>query len=279
VSYIALTDTPITELGIQQGASGGDSHTSPTAGQTLYFSATATGSNVQYLWDFGDDTLSALATASGQYVHHRYDAPGSYTVTLTARNGADEQVTTRPITIGARAVNELALHGPSKAQVNTSLALSATVAAGDSVSYAWDFGDGATSSGQAVAHSYAEAGLYTVTVTASNSVNAQTAAKQITIQAAGGGDKPVSALALNGPDHALVDFTVSLNATVDAGDHVGYAWSFGDGASGSGQAVTHTYTKAGRYTITLTASNSQGEEEVSREIVVQHGLLMPRLAR
>jgi subtilase family serine protease len=35
-----------------------------------------------------------------------------------------------------------------------------------------------------------------------------------------------------------------------------YAWKFGDGQSGTGATVQHTYTKAGRYTTTLTVTDS-----------------------
>ena len=36
---------------------------------------------------------------------------------------------------------------------------------GDPISYAWDFGDGATDTGSVVTHSYAAAGTYIVTLT------------------------------------------------------------------------------------------------------------------
>jgi PKD repeat protein len=39
---------------------------------------------------------------------------------------------------------------------------------------------------------------------------------------------------------------------------VGYAWDFGDGASGSGRTVSHTYTTPGAYTATLTVTDSSG---------------------
>jgi chitodextrinase len=33
-----------------------------------------------------------------------------------------------------------------------------------------------------------------------------------------------------------------------------YAWNFGDGSTGTGSIVTHTYETSGNYTVTLTAS-------------------------
>jgi hypothetical protein len=50
-------------------------------------------------------------------------------------------------------------------------------------------------------------------------------------------------------------YTVTLTATVGAGTNVGYTWAFGDGATGSGAVVTHTYAGTGNYTAVVTASN------------------------
>jgi len=59
--------------------------------------------------------------------------------------------------------------------------LSATVAAGSNVTYAWTFGDGITATGRIVTHTYAAEGTYTATVTASNSVSTLPAQTTVTI--------------------------------------------------------------------------------------------------
>jgi uncharacterized repeat protein (TIGR02543 family) len=46
-----------------------------------------------------------------------------------------------------------------------------------------------------------------------------------------------------------------------------YAWSFGDGASGSGQTATHTYARGGSYTATLTVTDNSGATTVNSENV------------
>jgi PKD repeat protein len=47
-----------------------------------------------------------------------------------------------------------------------------------------------------------------------------------------------------------------------------YAWDFGDGQTGSGASVQHTYTAPGTYMATVTASNSAGSWTATVQIVV-----------
>jgi PKD repeat protein len=47
-----------------------------------------------------------------------------------------------------------------------------------------------------------------------------------------------------------------LTATISGGSNVTYQWDFGDGQTGSGPTVAHTYSATGTYTAIVTASNS-----------------------
>ncbi|CAN5153001.1 hypothetical protein BH11PSE10_BH11PSE10_08140 [soil metagenome] len=63
--------------------------------------------------------------------------------------------------------------------------------------------------------------------------------------------------------------STALGATI-----VNWAWSFGDGATGSGATVTHVYTAAGGYTATLTVTDSHGmSNSATTSISVTPGLL------
>lgn len=59
--------------------------------------------------------------------------------------------------------------------------LTATTTGGTNISYAWNFGDGATALGAVVTHTYAAVGTYTATVTATNSVGNQVAITLVTV--------------------------------------------------------------------------------------------------
>lgn len=45
----------------------------------------------------------------------------------------------------------------------------------------------------------------------------------------------------------------------DDGQIVAYAWTFGDGNSGAGRALSHTYKLAGTYMVTLTVTDDRGQ--------------------
>ena len=67
------------------------------------------------------------------------------------------------------------------------------------------------------------------------------------------------------------DYPVTFTASVGAGSPpIQYDWNFGDGTTGTGQVVEHTYADVGTYTVTLTASNNGGEytDSITRDVEV-----------
>ena len=63
------------------------------------------------------------------------------------------------------------------------------------------------------------------------------------------------------PTSGIVPLTVSFNGSASSdpdGSIASYAWSFGDGANGSGVTASHTYNSTGTFTAKLTVTDNRG---------------------
>jgi formylglycine-generating enzyme required for sulfatase activity len=141
----------------------------PLGSATAFNVTIADGSNVSYVWDFGDGTSGSGATPS-----RTYGAVGVYTAVVTATNGVGQAVASTQVTVDQSISGfQMARSGGSQ-PVLGSVAFTATVAAGSNINYSWSLGDGATATGQSTTHSHAVADEYRVIVTATNSVSSMT---------------------------------------------------------------------------------------------------------
>jgi PKD repeat protein len=128
--------------------------------------------------------------------------------------------------------------------------------------FVWAFGDGTTGLGQSVTKTYQAPGLYTVTVTVTlNTGQTASASTAAQIGGAGTGALQVSA---GGPYTGQVGVPVTFTAQavfngVALGSQAQYQWSFGDGTVSAGQTTTKTYTIAGTYTVSVTATLPTGQ--------------------
>ena len=247
------------------------------AGDSVPFSATATdpdGDAVTGLWDFGDGTTSALLSPGA----HTYPAAGTFTVRFTATDSqglADPAPPTRVITVQPAVANQpptTAITAPA-ADVSITPGQSVTFTGtatdpnGDTLTVLWNFGDGATSTLLAPgAHTYAAAGTYTVSFTATDSGGLSTltpATRVITVQPAASNLPPTATITAPAADTSIsAGQSVSFAGTAsdpNAGDTVSVLWDFGDGSTSTLLTPgAHTYATAGTYTVTLTATDNHG---------------------
>ena len=82
------------------------------------------------------------------------------------------------------AISDLVANNSSPTPLNHLTYFTATISAGSNVSYTWNFGDGsvpATSYGTTANHIYSAVGIYTATVTASNSQGSEQATTMVTV--------------------------------------------------------------------------------------------------
>ncbi|MEO1259142.1 MAG: PKD domain-containing protein [Bacteroidota bacterium] len=122
-------------------------------------------------WDFGDPASGMDNTSTDQHPTHVYQSAGTYTVTLTITEASGCQTSiVKNITVFDPPAANFAL--PAITCENTAVPFNAVVSA-DATSIEWDFGDPAsgaanTSTNIDTYHEFATAGIYTVTLTATN---------------------------------------------------------------------------------------------------------------
>jgi beta propeller repeat protein len=131
--------------------------------------------------------------------------------------------------------------------------------AGTPKKWKWDFGDGTTSTKQNPTHKYSKVGVYTVKLTVTNAAGSNTATKTDYIKVIA---KPVAAFSVS-PTSGKVPLNVKFTDT-STGTPTKWKWNFGDGTTSVQQNPIHKYSKAGKYTVTLTVTNAAGSNTVTK---------------
>jgi PKD repeat protein len=172
VNVTAAADFPI-RTGILAGVPGGGTsgvhaafNISPTGGeapQTITFSDVSTGSITSWEWDLdGNGTVDSTAPGNQTFP---YTLAGVYHPTLTVSDGLSTDTATRTITITAPpgpVVNFTATPGSGPELLDVAFTNNSTGTA--PLTYAWDFGDGTTSTAQTPPSKNYPAGTWTITL-------------------------------------------------------------------------------------------------------------------
>jgi PKD repeat protein len=253
------------------------SPSSPTVGAPVTFDGTAsTGNPTTYTWFFGDGQQATGSTAS-----HTYTQTGPYTVKLDvsapgncpATFGTCISEASQAINVGNPVQTTLRSdfgENPGTC-TNTGGFWFCTATAGQAetltgvetasaANFTWDFGDGTTGTGNPVTHTWAAKGTPTVTLTVSGKGYNQSATTK-TFQVAPSPNPPLksdyteSAGACAATCPATLGQAVTLTG-VETNPAASFAWDFGDGTTGTGNPVTHTWSQAGNDTVVLTVSGT-----------------------
>lgn len=222
------------------------------------------GKIVKYEWDFNYDGHKFNTDATGREVSAFYgDGPATLTIALrvTDDRGASKIATTKVTVQNLAPVVEAG--GPYAGQAGMPITLAG--AANDaspndnaSLSYRWDFGDGASGSGASASHVYAQPGSYVARLTVTDKDGAS-ASDTATVQVKGTNQAPVAVITAPAQGEVAQVLTFNGSNSYDAdGSITSYAWNFGDGATANGQQVSHSYGQPGLYQVTLTVSDNGG---------------------
>ena len=225
---------------------------------------------VSFVWDFGDGDSGV-----GPSVEHTYSFGGSYVVTLAATDAHGRSVFgLGDVTVNAIDLPEVDFSvSPSQPRVGEPVFFRALVSGSvPIVSHQWDFGDGSTASGSSVSHTFSGEGTYLVNLTVTDQLSrtvglSKSVAVTSSLPSASFVVSPTTP-AVNTP----VFFDASASrATVAGRTIVSYDWIFGDGSAGTGRTTSHSYVFASTFTVTLTVTDSAGEQNTATSEVVVGG--------
>lgn len=128
---------------------------------------------------------------------------------------------------------------------------------GGATTWEWTFGDGSTSNEQNPTHTYAEPGVYFVSLSIAGEDCESTTAMIVLVGEDIGYNGACSALFMPFIDgETQTVFFLNLSS----GDAVTYAWDFGDGTTSNEFITFHTYQQIGVYEASLTITSADGCE-------------------
>ncbi|MHC4586291.1 MAG: S8 family peptidase, partial [Planctomycetota bacterium] len=225
-----------------------------TCGATLAgypdIEAISLGGITTWEWDFGD--------GAGSYEQNPiryYRNTGSYTVMLTVTGPGGSDTVIREGFIQFTSAAPVADFTATPRSGNNPLAVQFTdTSTCDISSWLWNFGDGTTSTQQNPSNTYQNAGSYTVSLTVTGPDGSNTKSMEDYIQVTPAA--PVAdftATPRSGKSPLAVQFTGTSTGSITS-----RLWNFGDGTTSMERSTSHTYQKAGSYTVSLTVTGPGG---------------------
>ena len=232
---------------------------SPFAVQFTY--SNSGGAINSYLWSFGDGTSSTTANPVHTFISTSLD---TFTVTVSASGpgGSDTQTYTDLIVVSPASFPPLAEFSASPT-TGFGLVQFANLSAGEVNSFAWDFGDGSTSTEENPSYTYAAVGTYSVALSVTGPTGTDTETKSDYIQ-------------IISPDVVIAGFTVSDTfgvapktisfSNTSVGTISGYEWHFDDGDTSFVENPSHTFQSAGVYLVKLIVSGITNNDTLITQI-------------
>lgn len=224
---------------------------SPVSGSrplTVIFSDLSLGSPVEWVWNFGDSTISYLQNPT-----HTYQNKNNYTVSLKTTS-LDGQENTKT------AFSYINVSGPKAIRFYNQII-------GEPVDHLlWNFGDGTTSTNTdtTVDHAYLLTGDYTSILQAwSTKGSYGDSTKTVNVR---GGFLPVSNFiySIDNTNYLAAHFTdISLYSPTT------WDWSWGDGSvNGTSQNPVHIFPSYDTtYSVKLTITNSDGSDSTTKKVI------------
>lgn len=136
---------------------------------------------ITYAWQVTDKSDINATNNLSDTRSYNWATHGLKTLYVQAYNLAGSAYLTHTIEILVP-VSGLVANNDSPTTFGNPTQMSATISAGDDVSFTWDYGDGHGGNGPSVNHTFETPGVYTVTVRAENAVSVQTDTTTVTVE-------------------------------------------------------------------------------------------------
>ncbi len=209
------------------------------------------------IWSFGDSSNSTQKNPK-----HIYSTAGNYTVKLTVSNANGTDSKTRYINVRMTLQKSVVNFSSNVTTGYAPLSVAFTdKSTGKPVSWTWRFGDGTSSTIKNPAHAYSKVGKYNVSLTVKNAAGSNTATKTsyIVVNVL---KAPVAAFYAP-PISEKAPLTVTFTDK-STGSPTSWSWSFGDKSTSTAKNPVHKYSKAGKYTVSLTVKNAAGSNSITK---------------
>lgn len=224
-----------------------DDTTACTAPHTVNFTSTIGAGATSILWNFGNNQTSTQPNPTATY-----NANGNYDVTLsvTGSSGCTNTVSYNDYIDVGQINAAFTLDSQSGCAPLTVTFDNNSTSLYPITTYAWDFGNGATSSQQAPTYVYTVNGQYTPSLTITNSAGCtDTYVYSGQVNVGGPGNPAFTATPLTQCVNQPIAFT---DQTTGVNPAATYFWEFGDGGTSTDQNPTYEYGDIGQYSVTLT---------------------------
>lgn len=208
-----------------------------------------------WIWDFGDGIVSNLQNPS-----HTYSISDTFDVVLSVTNSFGCKKTLQEpsiIKVGSLIEAGFNYNYSNVCNPPATVAFVNTTSPPASLSYQWLFGDGTVSTEESPVHIYTTPGNFTAQLTAINESGCSAAYQKIISIGSAKADFDVTNACVN---EQVVFTDNSIPKPISE------IWDFGDGQTGTGYQVKHTYKTAGTFQITLSADFG-GCTDTTRKII------------
>ena len=213
---------------------------------------------LRYQWDFGDGETSSIVNPTKVYAH-----PGTYRVRLgvTDESGLANATHTDDVLVSVLPAPTASAGEDIQICAGETIRFDGTGSTDvDGVvnRFSWDFGDGQTGGGDRPEHVYFEAGEYRVSLQIEGDnlgLCSPIATDEIQVTVLGA---PVAVIDAPASVAAGEEITFDGHgSSLKDGEIAHFNWNFGDGATGSGPVVTHSFEEPGVYRVRLQASSAE----------------------